>query len=267
MRFVSVLSLAGICLALVGCGRQPQAPVQLVPEVIETYSFDPVFVQGLERIDAHLLVSIGRYGSSAIEYRDLPRGEVHSHRPLPAELFGEGASHAANSVWQLTWKEGVVIRRDPVTLDELERFPHEGQGWGVCSFDPEAEAADSTLFVSDGSATIRAFSAQGWTQTSSFTVRDSSGQEISRLNELECASFQGAPAIFANVFQSDHIVVIDPSTGALLADIDAHVLSSHAPSHPDNVLNGIAAVEGTDRFYLTGKNWPVLYEVRFVEAR
>ncbi|WKD61717.1 Glutamine cyclotransferase [Corynebacterium ciconiae DSM 44920] len=283
MRFASltstlVIACVGAC-ALGGCATEQDAADSptptgsevsattstatvptLVPKVVDSREIEPTFVQGLQVVGDSFLLSTGLRGESTIQYRQREDYAPRLSLPLDDELFGEGATLSDGSVWQLTWKAGQAIQRDPDTLAERARASYEGQGWGLCAFD-----GTGPMFLSDGTATIRTMSSSDFQPTGSFTVRDTEGREIRRLNELECAEFRGEPAIYANIFTTDEIVVFSPNDGTLLALIDASSLDSHAPADPNTVLNGIAA--GDDgRFYLTGKNWPVLYEVEFSES-
>ncbi|MBV7281385.1 glutaminyl-peptide cyclotransferase [Corynebacterium sp. TAE3-ERU30] len=283
MRFASftstlVIAALGAC-ALGGCASEHKGPTYtvsqngsaadtptapevptLVPTVLATHDIAPTFVQGLQVIGDSFLLSTGLNGESTIQYRDRETYAEQTSLPLDDAFFGEGATLADGSVWQLTWKAGVAFQRDPDTLEERARFTYDGEGWGLCAFD-----GTGPLYLSDGSATIRAMNTADFQSLGNFTIRDAEGQPISRLNELECAEFRGQPAIYANIFTTDEIVVFSPRDGELLARIDASGLDSRAPEDPNTVLNGIAAGEN-GRFYLTGKNWPVLYEVEWRES-
>lgn len=225
----------------------------LAPEVIQVLPHDrSAFTQGLEIDDGVLYESTGNYGSSQIRAGDPGTGATPRREPLPAELFGEGMTVTGDRIWQLTWKEGVAIARDKASLREIGRAHYSGQGWGACH-------DGSRLVTSDGSAQLTFRDPATFAARGDVTVRDGDGDEVEELNELECVSGQ----VWANVWGSDEILRIDPGAGRVTAAVDATGLLPAEESAGADVLNGIAAVPGTDEFLLTGKNWPHTYRVRF----
>jgi glutaminyl-peptide cyclotransferase len=224
-------------------------------EVLATFPHDPdAFTQGLELRDGLLYESTGRYGRSDVRVTDLETGAVLRRVPLPDEFFGEGLTLVGDHVWQLTWQEQVALRRDRESLAERDRVAYDGQGWGLCHDEPGGR-----LVMSDGSAELtfrdpETFAVRG-------TVRVRHGDlPVERLNELECVG----GVVWANVWLTDEIVRIDPSTGAVTAVVDASGLLPADQRPGVDVLNGIAAVPGTDTFVITGKLWPTVFHVRFV---
>ncbi|MDU0478115.1 glutaminyl-peptide cyclotransferase [Staphylococcus chromogenes] len=256
-----VLALAGTT----GCSSSSQpaenssshGPVRnLKTEIVATHPYDPhLFTQGIEVDGQDLLIGTGWYGESKIVRVPLadPAGRPSVEKHLPTNQFGEGIAQVGAHVWQLTWKEGIAYKRDARTLEETAQARYPGQGWGLC-------AAGNQLFMSDGSASLRVLNPETFAEAKRITVRDSRGT-VDRLNELECHGGK----IYANRFMTNEIVEIGPD-GWVSAHIDASALPNRATPDPNHVLNGIAALEGTDRFLLTGKRWPDMYEVRFVPA-
>lgn len=244
---------------LFSCSTTPPAAPRsidhLKPEVITTLPFDESsFTQGLEIDEDSLIVGTGQYGASRI-YRSSLGGEKFASAALPADNFGEGITVVGDHIWQLTWKSGVAYKRDRRTLEVEDQAHYAGEGWGICAID------EDTMVMSDGSSTLRLL------DTDTFAERDrldvtANGDAVSRLNELECVGDE----IYANIFQSTDIVRIDARSGVVTAIIDASALPNNAAPDVDNVLNGIAHIPGTQRFYLTGKRWPDLYEVEWVDA-
>lgn len=246
---------------------------RLVPEIIAAYPFDAsAFTQGLEVAgDDQLLVGTGQYGQSAV-YR-VPVGSIGprtQEQGLEPELFGEGVTRAGDSVWQLTWREGTAIRRNADTLEETGRVPMSGEGWGLCTHesgsseggsDAHGSNHGSELLQSDGSSKITRRDPETFAPLGTFEVTEA-GQPVKELNELECVGDE----VYANVFLTSDIVVFDAATGVVTARIDASALPNRSTGGINAVLNGIAHIPGTDRFYVTGKMWPDLYEVRFVPA-
>jgi glutaminyl-peptide cyclotransferase len=227
-------------------------------QVLATLPHDPtMFTQGLEIADGVLYEGSGRVGQSrvrAVALNGADPGPVLEEVALPAPLFGEGITVTETRLWQLTWTDGVAIERDPVTLAERRRVGYQGEGWGLCD-------AGDRLVMSDGSdrPTFRdpvTFAATGRT-----AVR-LDGEPVHRLNELECAG----GVVWANVWQTDRILRIDPGTGSVTGVVDASGLLDPRQRIGTDVLNGIAAIPGTDEFFVTGKNWPTLFRVRFVPS-
>ncbi|MCZ4276445.1 glutaminyl-peptide cyclotransferase [Rhodococcoides yunnanense] len=225
--------------------------------VTRTLPHDPTaFTQGLEVSGNELFESTGRNGTSYVRVTDLESGAVLRQADLSEEYFGEGFTVAGDIAWQITWRDGVAFARDPGTLAEVRRVDYDGEGWGLC------HSEDSGLVMSDGSSTLT------FRDADSFDVIEEKevtlgGRPLSNLNELECAS---DGYVYANVWQSFDIARIDPQSGAVTAMIDASPLwesLTAAERAVADVLNGIAQIPGTDRFLVTGKLWPNMYEVEF----
>ncbi len=242
--------------ALVQAGSTSTGVERLRVEVVSTRPHDTAaFTQGLEVVGGQLYEGTGLTGRSSIQRSDLADGSVRARQELDPALFGEGITVAGDRLWQLTWKNGVAIARDPHTLAELSRVSYSGEGWGLC-------AQPGRLVMSDGSATLTfrdrsTFAARG---TIAVTL---DGNPLTRLNELECTP---DGQVWANVWQSTSIVRIDPQSGQVTALVDASGLLDAEQTAKADVLNGIAALPGTDRFLVTGKLWPTTFEVRFVPA-
>lgn len=226
-------------------------------DVVRTVPHDRnAFTQGLEISDGELLEGTGRSGESWVRASSLDSGLERTRVPLPEPLFGEGITVHGDTVWQLTWKNGVAVARERVTLAERERFHYDGQGWGLC-------AQPDRLVMSDGSSTLTFRDPITFDRAGTVTVR-LDGRARDDLNELECTS---DGAVYANVWSTDTIVRIDPATGRVEAVIDAANLRESIPAEQRrgmDVLNGIAHIPGTDHFLVTGKYWPQMFEVRFV---
>ncbi|RCW43612.1 glutamine cyclotransferase [Halopolyspora algeriensis] len=224
-------------------------------DVVQVLPHDPsAFTQGLELHRGTLYEGTGKRGQSVLRAVDPNSGRVLREVRLPDQLFGEGITVVGDRVWQLTWKSGLAILRNRTNLAEITRVRYEGEGWGLCH-DGER------LIMSDGSARLTFRDPETFTPTGEVTVR-LGGDPAAELNELECA----AGSVWANVWKSERILRIDPASGRVTAVVDASGLLRPEQRARAGVLNGIAAVEGTDEFLLTGKNWPHLYRVRFVPA-
>ncbi|MFF0143956.1 glutamine cyclotransferase [Amycolatopsis sulphurea] len=249
MRTRNVLPLLAIAM-LGGCaGTQaaPAPPEQLTAEVLGTLPHDPTaFTEGLEFSGSTLYESRGLAGRSALTYGPAG-GQPVAQAALPSPLFAEGITVLGPTLWQLTWQDGVAIERDSKTLAELRRVSYEGEGWGLC------HQPNGRLVMSNGSAELTFRDPQTFAVTGSVEV----GQD--QLNELDCVG----DTVYANVWRTGTILRIDAATGRITGRIDASRLRT--PVNPDeDVLNGIAAIPGTDEFLLTGKLWPTAFRVKFL---
>jgi glutaminyl-peptide cyclotransferase len=250
----------GLCLLLLaGCeaqaGSQPTASRQTV-QVIRTLPHDSgAFTQGLLVREGRFYESTGRRGRSSLREVDRETGEVLRLVPLGEQYFGEGLALVEDRLIQLTWQAGVAFVYDLESLAWQRSLEFAGEGWGLC-YDGES------LFMTNGSATLyrRDPGTLAVLETLPVTLN---GKPLLRLNELECVGDH----VYANVFMTNRIVKIDKRSGKVAADIDASALVpvSGRPPASCAVLNGIAYEQESDTFYLTGKLWPTIFQVRFVE--
>jgi glutamine cyclotransferase len=219
------------------------------------YPHDPsAFTQGLVFADGRFYESTGLYGESTLREVIPESGEVIRSLPLEARYFGEGLALADDRLIQLTWRSGVAFVWDADTFELLDTFRYETEGWGLC-FD----GAD--LWMSDGSAVLVRRDPDTFAVRGRVEVTDR-GEPLGLLNELECVGDH----VYANVWQTDTIVRIDKETGRVAATIDASGLlgqEERAALNAQAVLNGIAWDPETERFWLTGKLWPAVFEVEF----
>jgi glutamine cyclotransferase len=221
--------------------------------VLETYAHDDeAFTQGLVWAgDDQLFESTGRRGSSSLRRVDIASGDVLQRHDLDDEYFGEGLARVDDRLIQLTWQENVAFVYDAESFDQIGTFSYEGEGWGLCH-------DGQRLVMCDGTATLVFRDEDSFEPVGEVVVRRS-GEPVAALNELECVGRR----VYANVFGSDRIVEIDPETGNVTAEIDASSIHPRQAAGPGDVLNGIAYDPSSENFYLTGKNWPALYEVTF----
>ncbi|MEV0031720.1 glutaminyl-peptide cyclotransferase [Nocardia sp. NPDC050793] len=235
-----------------GCGDAEPEPPRLRIEVVGVRPHDPgAFTQGLE-VDGDLLYEgTGLRGRSTVRATDLRTGAELARAELPEKYFGEGIARAGDTLWQLTWQDGVAFARDPVTLEARSQAAYQGEGWGLCT-------RDGRLVMSDGTNTLTFRDPVTFAPTGSVTLRDHGG---AHLNELDCA-VDGS--VYANDYPTNRILRIDPDSGVVLGVADASALLTREQRAAADVLNGIAQLPGTDRFLITGKYWPAMFEVRFV---
>lgn len=214
---------------------------------------DTAFTQGLLWYQGKLFESTGLYGESTLRRLDPVTGVVEKRIALPDSLFGEGLARIGDRLIQLTWKEGVVRRYRLNDFSLVDERHYQGEGWGLC-YDGRA------LVMSDGSDVL------AWRDPESFAIQRSvpvrlRGVPVRQLNELECAEGW----IYANQLNSDWIYRIDPTSGNVVARIDASGLDPADENIPERVLNGIAYDDASHHFYITGKKWSLMLEAIFVE--
>ncbi len=247
------MALLGL-LILAGC--QGQELTEAVPEVLRSYPHDPeAFTQGLLLEDGRFYESTGLYGESTLREVVPETGEVLREVVVPQEYFAEGLALVDDRLIQITWREGEALIYDLDTFEQLDTLPYDGEGWGLC-FDGEA------LVMSDGSATLTRRNPETFEVLGTTEVR-LGGDPVTMLNELECVD----GSVYANIWQSDTIVKI-AEDGRVTQEIDASNLltaEERARLGPDAVLNGIAYDAEAETFFLTGKLWPKVLEVRFVD--
>jgi len=212
---------------------------------------DPLaYTQGLELDGEKLYESTGLPNQSTLREVDPVTGAVKRSVQLAESQFGEGITVVDDHIIQLTWQNGVALVYRLPDLVQTGTFAYGGEGWGLCD-------DGSRLVMSDGSDQLFFRDRQTFEVLGSVPVRDANGP-VTALNELECVD----GLVYANVYQTDTIVRIHPSSGAVTAVIDAS--SIHPTGGDVGVMNGIAYDADADTFLLTGKNWPTLFEVRFI---
>lgn len=215
---------------------------------------DPeAFTQGLVWWQGRLYESTGRRGRSQLRRIDPATGVVEQRASIPLMFFGEGLARVGQRLIMLTWRaeQAFVFAADD--FGRLGKLSYRGEGWGLCH--------DGDRFVmSDGSDRLT------FRDSGSFAVAGQvsvtlEGRPLEQLNELECVDGE----VYANVLGRDVIVRIDPATGRVGARIDAAGLLDDEQAGLADVLNGIAYAPELDRFFITGKLWPRMFEVTFVD--
>lgn len=208
------------------------------------------FTQGLFWHDGHLYESTGQYGRSRVARLDLEQGHVLQEQPFAAEHFGEGITLWGDQIIGVTWRSGVGYRWRLKDLQPIGAFRYDGEGWGVTMVGED-------LALSDGTPTLRFFNPETMAERRRVTVR-LEGKPLGQINELE--TIHGH--IWANVWMTDAIIRIRPEDGAVDQMVDLSGLREKADaSHPDAVLNGIAWDAAGARMFVTGKNWPKLFQI------
>ena len=250
--FISLVTGALVLLALPAACVQAAVPVYGY-EIVHTYPHDPqAFTEGLFYLDGFLYESTGLEGHSFIRKERLQTGQVLRQVDIPAQYFGEGIVNWHHELISLTWRSqtGFVFNLD--TFQRLREFHYPGEGWALTS--------DGThLIMSDGTPQLRLLDPRTLAETGRINVT-LEGKPVTNLNELEWV--QGE--IYANVWQTDWIVRIDPTSGQVIGLIDLRGLlpESDRLFGETDVLNGIAYDAKNQRLFVTGKKWPKLFEIR-----
>jgi len=267
MDRIASLVLAAALVA--GCGAvaaqtppgAPQAPPPHPPvevfEVVNAFPHDPeAFTQGLVYVDGRMFESTGRFPSTVREVR-LQDGAVLARADLDMVYFGEGLTEMDGRLYSITWRNGAgfIWDRDDLSAP-TGAFGYDSEGWGLTD-DGES------LILSDGTPVIRFLDPETFAVMREITVTFR-GQPVPRLNELEWVEGQ----ILANLWEQDLIVRIDPATGEVVGVIDLTDLlpNSERGDPRADVLNGIAWDAEGRRLFVTGKNWPRLFEIRLIPA-
>jgi glutaminyl-peptide cyclotransferase len=247
-----------------GCDQRPPAPAPVAPparagqvwrysyQIVNTFPHDrKAFTQGLVFLDGKLIEGTGLNGQSTLREVDLASGRVLRQVAVADNYFGEGVAVLGGKVYQLTWRAQKGFVYDEATFRLEREFAYTGEGWGL--------ATDGHwLILSDGTPQIRFLDPATFKVGRAIQVA-MGGQPVGQLNELEYINGE----IFANVWQTDFVVRIDPASGAVTGVIDfTGLLPAADRDASTDVLNGIAYDAVNDRLFVTGKFWPKLFEVR-----
>jgi glutaminyl-peptide cyclotransferase len=217
--------------------------------IVRSYPHDSdAFTEGLEYHDGFLYESTGLNGKSSIRKVKIESGEVVQQKNLSRDYFGEGITFWKDDLFQLTWITQIGFVYDAKTLASKRSFNYKGEGWAL------THNADS-LIMSDGSTQLRFLDPATFNERKRLTVTDA-GVPIKYLNELEWVKGE----VFANVYTTDYIARIDPTSGRVTGWIDVRGMLPHQ-NDGNTVPNGIAYDAEHDRLFVTGKNWPKLFEI------
>lgn len=257
---IAILLVATIAVgaSLLPTGTASKAPVTQA-KFVKSYPHDTgAFCQGLVVHNGKFLEGTGQYNESRLRLVDIETGAPTLQVTLPGNVFGEGVTVWNNSIIQLTWKNGYLITYDATTmrqtgtvrLQNIDRTLYEG--WGITH-------DGQHLIISDGSAVLRFVDPETFKTVRKLRVTDDR-RSVSKLNELEFVNGE----VFANVWYKDQIARIDPKSGQVKSWLDVSALRPRSvKNNREAALNGIAWDSAGQRLFVTGKNWPMVFEVSF----
>ncbi|HUK84786.1 MAG TPA: glutaminyl-peptide cyclotransferase [Candidatus Acidoferrum sp.] len=232
----------------------PPATPRYTYSVVNTYPHDTnAFTEGLVYADGFLYESTGLNGASSLRRVDLATGSVQQQVILPSQYFGEGITIVNNTIFQLTWQSNIGFIYNKTTFAVLGNFTYPTQGWGL-TFD------GTRLIMSDGTNNLYFIDPTTYESIGQIQVHDGN-KTVVNINELEYVNGE----VYANIWHTSTIAIIDPQTGQVKGWIDLTGLSNeNNSSNPEAVLNGIAYDQKNDRLFVTGKDWANLYEIKII---
>jgi glutamine cyclotransferase len=232
-------------------------PAEFTYKVLNTFPHDTSsYTQGLGYYNGKFLESTGEYGASSLRWVALQSGKAMERIDIDKKYFAEGSSLVGDKIVMLTWKEDVGFIYDAKSLKQLSTFPYQNsrEGWGL-TYDGQR------LIKSDGTNRIWFLNGTDYKEEGYIDVYDNKGQ-VDELNELEYIDGK----IFANIYQTDKIAVIDPKNGSVERYIDLSGILPAKDRFPNtDVLNGIAWDAAGKRLFVTGKKFPKLFQIELVD--
>lgn len=221
-------------------------------KIVKTYPHDKeAYTQGLIYDNGEMIESTGLKGKSSLRKVKFETGEILKFYRLPDDIFGEGIASFDGKIVQISWQEQVAFLYDKASFTLINKFSYPfKEGWGL-TFD------GTNLIMSDGSSNLYFLDKEYFSELNRIEVCDENGP-VDKLNELEYIDGE----VWANIYYTDTIVRIDPKTGTILGKIDmSGLLKPEDRNSETNVLNGIAYDPQTKRIWVTGKNWPKLFQI------
>jgi glutaminyl-peptide cyclotransferase len=211
------------------------------------------YTEGFFYLNGLFYEGTGMNGHSAILITQPETGKIIQRHDMPAQYFGEGIIDWGPNLIEWTWQTHIGFVLDRTTLHIVKQFHYDGEGWGMTRTAKE-------IITSDGTATLRFRNPDTFDETHHITVKDGS-KTIDQLNELEYIKGE----IYANIWHSNSIARISPTDGHVIAWIDlTGLLPDVEKLTSESVLNGIAYDAKRDRLFVTGKQWPTIFEIKVI---
>lgn len=228
-----------------------KVPEQKFAKIVTSYTHSKSsYTQGLEFYNGKMYESTGQKGASLLAEVDFTSGAQLRFKDLETAYFGEGITILNDTIYQLTWKSGLCFMYD-MAFNKIGEFNYEGEGWGLCN-------NGKSLIMTNGSEGIV------WRNPRTFEIEKTiyafkPEESVTGLNELELINGD----LYINVYTKNTVVVVDTTSGKVKSNIDCLTLEDEGRVVGSDVLNGIAHNPITGKTYMTGKYWPLLFEVVF----
>jgi len=261
--YKGLLSILGLSLIHVGCGNSSQeietilnipAPASISYSMMSALPHDTSsFTQGFEFYNGVLYEGTGQRGQSTLRKTNYKTGNIDLKIDLEPRFFGEGITFLNDKIYQLTWQETTAFVYDAKTMKKLKELPYAKkiEGWGLTN-------DGKYLYQSDGSEKIYKLNPEDLSVVDYINVY-SKDTKVKELNELEWVDGK----IYSNVYQKNAIVIVNPTNGVVEGVINlAELESKTTPIADRDVLNGIAYNPATKTFFVTGKNWDKMFEIK-----
>ena len=242
-----------VLLAAVSCGTTKVQEYKV--KVVREYPHDITsYTQGLFFYGDTLYESTGQWGESTFRTVDLATGDALTRMDFSRQYFIEGSIIFGDTLYILTWTNNLVFLYDAATLEYKATVAYPRQGWGITTDGKQLIASDGSSYLYFMDADLNVIRRQRVTKD---------GKPVFDLNELEYIDGK----VWANVYTTDTIVIIDPADGKVEATVDCRGLLPYKERNRDtDVLNGIA-VDKEGRVFLTGKYWPKMYEIELIKKK
>jgi glutamine cyclotransferase len=248
-----ILVLASFVLSTAGALAAPVFGYKVVakfPHSTESYT------EGFFYLNGMFYEGTGLKGHSEVLVTQPETGKVLQRLELPAQYFGEGIVDWGPNLYEWTWQTHIGFVYDRFSLHKIREFTYDGEGWGMTR-------TPKQIITSDGTSTLRFRDPATFQEVRHIVVRDGK-LPVEQLNELEYIKGE----IYANVWHSDRIARISPQDGHVIAWIDlTGILPDDQRVNAESVLNGIAYDAQHDRLFVTGKQWPAIFEIKILENK
>ncbi|WP_455369939.1 glutaminyl-peptide cyclotransferase [[Eubacterium] cellulosolvens] len=219
-------------------------------KIVNSYPHDEnAFTQGFAIENNYFYEGTGLYGESTLRKVQIENGKVIQILNLTEKYFGEGITLYQDKIIQVTWRNNVGFVYEKNSFDKLQEFHYPTEGWGI-TYDGEH------LILSDGTSTLHFIDPETYETLSQIQVFSEKGQ-VNDLNELEYVKGE----VYANIWQTNLVARIDPTTGKITGWIDLTELMKIESSNPASIPNGIAYDPKSDRLFVTGKLWSKVFQI------